>query len=154
MLADHPLLGRSVAVLAATIAAVLSPLASPARALPPAYNNGVVYLRGVVPPNFGISCVERRIRLDHGHYYWRAYVTSRARPDLPVNAPRWIQLRYGWYVWSDCIAASMGSYVHCAYLDEEANGLGDRAAVCHWPPARTGDGMYDFGSQLTWHPPI
>jgi hypothetical protein len=139
----------SIAAAVTLVAASAPPTASAA-----AWNNGTVWMHAEpIPPNVGTACVERRIYLKRGRYRWKMYLAVNDRPNLVTDWTRYIDLRAGRYLWKECLGAPSGQYVQCSWLDELANGIGGAASHCVWPPpARWGEGFYDFGSGLDWNP--
>lgn len=137
---------------AATLALVAA--VGPGSASAAAWNNGTVFMhREPIPPNVGTACVERRIYLKQGRYRWKMYNAVNNYPHLVTEWTRYITLRSGRYLWKECLGAPTGAYQQCSWLDELANGIGNAASQCVWPPpARYGEGLYDFGSGLDWNP--
>lgn len=131
---------KTVMAAAATAVSLLA-TAAPSTATAATWQQGTVYLREPVPPNFGTSCVARNIRLKAGVYRWKIYLVPRFRPDASIDGTRHVRLRSGWYQWQDCLGAPDREYVQCSWLDELANGPGGAASSCQWPPARFGDGV-------------
>jgi hypothetical protein len=144
---------RLIAASVAAVACAATLFVATATASATTWQQGTVYLRNPVPPNFGTSCVVRDITLKQGSYRWKAYLVPRFRPDASIDSTRHLRLRSSRYRWTDCIGAPSGSYEQCSWLDDLANGIGGAASNCHWPPARFGDGYYHFGSGLDWEAP-
>lgn len=145
---------RNAAALAGVTTALVAG-AAPSPASAAAWLEGKVYLSSRPPSNFGSACVSRNIYLKAGAYTWKNYIVHPSYPHEAGWFSDWFRLRSATYLWKVCVDdAPWGQYVQCSWLDELPT-LGNPAKFCRWQQGLPGgrpDGIYEFGSGLTWGP--
>lgn len=122
---------------------------SVASAAATAYNSETLWLEANPSDSMPTSCVQRRIDLAAGTYWWDQFVDDPGdfgtyvhivRPDIVLGA--------GWYTWTDCLDPKNGHYIATTRLDPDNPSWAPVTDSFDWTGVPFHDGYTTWGSRL------